>query len=388
MSLMSSSLSVLYVDDEPFLLDIGKIYLERSGICHVTVAESGSRALELMQREKFDAVISDYQMPEMDGLELLTVVRRDYGNIPFIIFTGRGREEVFINAVKDGVDFYVQKGGDPGVQFAELIHKVIHAVAGRRAENFIENEDESYSILLEELKEPAFITGKSPNSTVIANKLFISLLGLKGREENDLRLPDIGINDYEHRLMLLASLQSGEDNYVDSRVVKSDNSALKLRFRVRRIAFRGDMALFVKAEEFPGEKKIPEPGSEPDDGDLLQIIENANSIIIKWTPGGIFTYFNSFAEKFFGYKKSEVLGKNLVGTIVSERDHSGKDLSSLIAQIARDPGSFTNNENENITKDGRTVLISWTNSGIFDRNGDLCGIVSVGNEITGKFRRE
>ncbi|WP_421909652.1 hypothetical protein [Methanolacinia petrolearia] len=80
-----------------------------------------------------------------------------------------------------------------------------------------------------------------------------------------------------------------------------------------------------------------------------------------------------------------MLGRNLVGTIVSARDNSGKDLGGLIAQIARDPGSFTNNENENITKDGRTVLISWTNSGIFDRTGELCGIVSVGNEITERF---
>ncbi len=387
MSLMSPLL-VLYVDDEPSLLDIGKIYLERSGICNVTVAESGFTALELLKEEKFDAIISDYQMPDMDGLELLIAVRRDYGNIPFIIFTGRGREEVFIEAVKSGVDFYVQKGGDPGVQFAELIHKVVHAVAGRKAENFIENEDETYRILLEELKEPTFITGKSPDSSVIANKTFLSLLGLKEAGENDLMLADIGIGDDEHRLMLVASLQPGDENYVDSGVVRSDGATLRLRFKIRRIAFRGDMALFIKAGEIPGEKNIMESGSGPGEDELSQIIENASSIIIKWTPDGILTYFNSFAEKFFGYEKSEVLGRNLVGTIVSARDNSGKDLGGLIAQIARDPGSFTNNENENITKDGRTVLISWTNSGIFDRTGELCGIVSVGNEITERFCKE
>ena len=125
---------VLYVDDESDLLEIGRIYLEESGDFSVATIESATAALALMKNERFDAVISDYQMPGMDGIELLKRVRRESGDIPFIIFTGRGREEIVIEALNSGADFYMQKGGDPTSQFAELRHKVLSAVGRQQAE--------------------------------------------------------------------------------------------------------------------------------------------------------------------------------------------------------------------------------------------------------------
>jgi PAS domain S-box-containing protein len=126
--------TLLYIDDEPGLLEIGRIYLENTGDFSVTTALSGRAGLEQLTQHDFDAIVADYQMPEMDGIELLKNVRQSFGNIPFILFTGRGREEVVIEAINNGVDFYLQKGGDPTAQFAELAHKVRQAVGRRRAE--------------------------------------------------------------------------------------------------------------------------------------------------------------------------------------------------------------------------------------------------------------
>ena len=66
-----------------------------------------------MARSHYDAVISDYQMPDVDGLQYLKKVRGTDKDLPFVLFTGRGREEVVIEAYNSGVSFYVQKGGDP-----------------------------------------------------------------------------------------------------------------------------------------------------------------------------------------------------------------------------------------------------------------------------------
>lgn len=96
---------------------------------------SGEKALEILEKRQFDAVISDYQMPGMDGIELLKAVRSRYENMPYNLFTGRGREEVVIEAINNGVDFYIQKGGDPKSQFAELAHKIQQAVIRRRVQN-------------------------------------------------------------------------------------------------------------------------------------------------------------------------------------------------------------------------------------------------------------
>lgn len=118
--------SVLLVDDEQIILDIGKLFLEQSGGLSVRTAISVNDALQLMKNETFDAIVSDYQMPKMNGLEFLLYIRKR-SDVPFIIFTGRGREEIVIEAMNNGANFYVQKGGDPRAQFAELAHKIKRA---------------------------------------------------------------------------------------------------------------------------------------------------------------------------------------------------------------------------------------------------------------------
>jgi len=131
---MTDGLRVLYVDDEPDLLAIAKIYLERSGEFSVETFDSAQRVMDSSAIPSYDAIISDYQMPEMDGIEFLKEVRKQYGDIPFLLFTGRGREEVVIDAINNGADFYIQKGGDPKAQFAELAHKLRQAITRKRAQ--------------------------------------------------------------------------------------------------------------------------------------------------------------------------------------------------------------------------------------------------------------
>jgi PAS domain S-box-containing protein len=125
---------VLYVDDEPQLLEIGKIFLERGGQFAVETISSATAALSLLNTSQYDAVVADYQMPEMDGIELLKKVRTSGNHVPFILFTGRGREEVVIQALNEGADFYLQKGGDPTPQYAELSHKIRQAIQKRLAD--------------------------------------------------------------------------------------------------------------------------------------------------------------------------------------------------------------------------------------------------------------
>ena len=125
--------TVLYVDDEPVLLDLARLFLEKSPDFCVKTHTSAQEALDSPLITSCDVIVSDYQMPEMDGIAFLKAVRERYDDIPFILFTGRGREEVVIEAINNGVDFYLQKGGDPKSQFAELSHKIRMAVERKRA---------------------------------------------------------------------------------------------------------------------------------------------------------------------------------------------------------------------------------------------------------------
>ncbi len=135
---------ILYVDDEPGLLDLGVSFLELESDFHVDSALSAEDALQTLPIPSYDAIVSDYQMADLDGIGFLKKVRERYGRIPFILFTGRGREEVVIEAINASVDFYLQKGGDTNAQFAELAHKIRHAIRRRRAELEKDQSEEKF----------------------------------------------------------------------------------------------------------------------------------------------------------------------------------------------------------------------------------------------------
>lgn len=118
------------------------------------------------------------------------------------------------------------------------------------------------------------------------------------------------------------------------------------------------------------------------------LVESANSVIMRWRPDGSITFFNVFAQSFFGYSETDIIGKNILGTIVPEHEALGRDLSSLAANIVSNPEAYAQNENENIRKNGDRVWISWTNKPIMDEQGRIMEILSVGNDITARKRSE
>jgi len=123
-------LSVLYVDDEPFLLNVCKLYLERRPDISVSIASSVENALKLIDTTPYDVILSDYQMPGMDGIGFLKILREKQCPVPFILFTGRGREDIMTDAIGSGAIFYLQKSGNSRSRFTEL-ENIIPEACGR-----------------------------------------------------------------------------------------------------------------------------------------------------------------------------------------------------------------------------------------------------------------
>ncbi len=144
---------VLYVDDEPALLENGKVFLEKGGAFTVDTVLSGRQAMEHLKTGHYDAIVSDYQMPEMDGIAFLKQLKASGNTTPFIIFTGRGREVVVIEAFNECADFYLQKGGEPESQFAELSNKIRYAVTRKRAEDALRESEERYRSVVNDQTE-------------------------------------------------------------------------------------------------------------------------------------------------------------------------------------------------------------------------------------------
>ncbi|KQC05629.1 MAG: hypothetical protein APR55_05635, partial [Methanolinea sp. SDB] len=172
---------VLCVDDEPAILEITRLFLEKNGDFMIDCCLSAGEALDTIARASYDAIVSDYQMPEMDGIEFLKALRASGNNVPFIIFTGKGREDVVIEALNEGADFYIQKGGDPAPQFTELAHKIRQAIVRRQTELSLIESEKRLADIINFLPDATFAIDKS--GTIIAwNRAIEEMTGISASE--------------------------------------------------------------------------------------------------------------------------------------------------------------------------------------------------------------
>ena len=119
-----------------------------------------------------------------------------------------------------------------------------------------------------------------------------------------------------------------------------------------------------------------------------ELIELANSIIVRWKPDGEITFLNEFGQKFFGYAAGQIVGRQVVGTIVPETESTGRNLHPLMDQIRADPKAFEQNVNENVRRNGERVWIAWTNKAILDEQGQVREVLSIGTDITERKQAE
>jgi CheY-like chemotaxis protein len=125
-------MKVLIVDDDPLFLELSKTFLEVFYDIISDTVESAAEALEKLEEESYDVVIADYDMPFMDGITFLRIIRNKRIDIPFILFTVIEEKEIMRRAIENGAHSFVQKTGDPKAQYLEL-SKRIWQIANSRA---------------------------------------------------------------------------------------------------------------------------------------------------------------------------------------------------------------------------------------------------------------
>jgi PAS domain S-box-containing protein len=176
-------ISVLFVDDEPVQLAIGKTFLERTGNFSVDTLGSAQEALASDHLLQYDAIVSDYLMPGTDGITLLQQIRSAGNPVPFILFTGKGREETAIQALNGGADFYVRKSVNADAQFAELGLRIQVAVQRQRDKLAIQAgakalraSEERYRSLADSAEDFIYILDKD-DRVIFVNRYGLEMLG-------------------------------------------------------------------------------------------------------------------------------------------------------------------------------------------------------------------
>jgi PAS domain S-box-containing protein len=118
------------------------------------------------------------------------------------------------------------------------------------------------------------------------------------------------------------------------------------------------------------------------------LVENANCIIFQMDTQGKVTFFNRFAQEFFGYSEAEILGRSVVGTIAPATESTGRNLEIMIQDLVKHPERYKDNENENIRRNGELVWVTWTNRAVYDDQNRLSEILCIGIDRTEQKKAE
>ena len=218
---------------------------------------------------------------------------------------------------------------------------------------------------------------------------------------NDAAVASYGYSREEFGKMTLMDLIAGEETPLLSEDVvaveeraeyagfwrhrKKDGTIIDVELMAHPLSFRGVAAELLLAEDIT-ERKRSEQALLASEMKYRELVENANSIILRLTPEGAITFINEFGLKFFGYTEEELLGRHAVGSIVPPDASDGSDLRPMIEQLCRNPELFEHNTNENMRRDGERVWVDWNNRAILDDRGHVVEIFSVGSDITERRR--
>jgi PAS domain S-box-containing protein len=223
--------SVLFVDDEEILLELDKIYIEKTEEFSVDTAKSAFEALKKITEKSYDAIISDYDMPEMDGIGFLKEVRSRHGSLPFLLFTGKGREEVVIEALDNGVDYYIQKGNDVQGMYAELSHKIKRAIERRRIKDDLERSRQQMNDIINFLPDATFVRDLRGNviswNHAMEKMTGISSDAILGKGDREYSLPF-----YKEKCALLADIVLENNPAIHSRFKYFERIGDKIRSEV------------------------------------------------------------------------------------------------------------------------------------------------------------
>jgi len=298
---------VLHVDDDAGLLKLVKRVLQIEGSFQVETALSVQEAFEKMKEEKFDVIVSDYLMPEKDGLAFLKELREKGENVPFIIFTGKGREEVAKEALNLGADQYLSKMGDPEMVYCELAHSITKAVEVREAEEALRGSEEKFRAISESAGD-ATISIDTQGRIVFWNRVAETIFGYSANEmigrPMTLVIPVRFRDNYQRKTAAWLSSQPPALGKTFEMVgLKKDGNEFPLEASFSRWKMKGKTFLTIVTRDITRQKQAWEAlkRAEEEAKNTLSLLSatlesTADGILVVNTEGKITIFNRKFVE--------------------------------------------------------------------------------------------
>jgi PAS domain S-box-containing protein len=416
--------SILYVDDEPTLLELARLFLEKTGDFRVDTVISAKEALDILAKTSYDCIISDYQMPVMDGIVFLKTFRSKGNVAPFIIFTGKGREEVVIEALNNGADFYLQKGGDPKSQFAELAHKVRQAIQIRIAQKTMQDLvqgapipefviDSNHRVVFwnKALEEYSGIAASDVVGTTNHWKAFYpsqrpcladllvdeNVDGIArwyaGKQPQSLVMKNNFVaNDYFPAMrggtwlyFTAAPLRDPSGKITGAIETLQDVTSIRKKEEELEAAYEQMNAAFQQAKASESLLDIKNKMLEASEQRYRNIVEDQTEFISRFLPDGTHVFVNEAYCRYFNKTRDELIGKKFIPPVPAEDQHFVK---KHFASLTKDhPTDIITHRI--LLADGQVRWQRWSDRAIFDENRNVTEYQSVGRDVTDqKFSEE
>jgi PAS domain S-box-containing protein len=367
---------VLHVDDDAEFLAVAKQCLEEQGQFQVDTAMSAEKALEKLKNAEYDAVVVDYQMPGKNGLELLKRLRQEGSDIPFILLTCKGKEEIAIEALNSGVYQYIDKQGGAEATYEELKRSICNAVKRRRTERLLKESENRLRQITENMQDMLLLTDVNLIITY-ASASHKWILGYEPNEMTGKCIFDLVHPDDLPRVMEVAkkTLGDGSEVKMEVRIRHADGHYLLLGFTGKDLNDDNGQLIgtMLTSRDITESKKISEKAHFQ-----ARLLNAVGQAIIATDMNGTITYWNLAAEQLYGWTETEVLGRNIVDVTPAEtsREQAADILNRLIA------GEYWSGEFLAKRRDGTAFPAIVTDAPITNDRGEFIGIIGISTDIT------
>ncbi len=381
---MGEDIRVLHVDDQPEFSAMAAEFLHRVDDRIDIVAETDVAAgLDRLETEPIDCILSDYDMPTVDGLEFLERVRDQYGDLPFILFTGKGTEAVASDAVSAGATDYFQKKSGTD-EYQVLGHRIINAVEQYRAQRALEDNKERFRTLVERSTDAIFIVGDNGTFEYVTPSVE-HVLGYQAEELHGVNgFEGIHPEDTERVQTAFAQLISDPEGTasVEYRYRHANGEWVWIEARGRNL-LDDDLieGVVVYARDVTDRKRRAQRLERHE-----RILETLGDAVYALDDEGKIIDVNEQTVRMTGYDREDLLGSDISRVVSAEGVKAGnRVIRELLAADDQQVGTF---EGDLITADGDAVECSVRMTLLYSDDGDFVGSGGVARDITHERRHD
>ncbi|MGA6926206.1 MAG: PAS domain S-box protein [Desulfosarcina sp.] len=248
-------------------------------------------------------------------------------------------------------------------------------------EEALRDSENRYRSLFHDNHQVILLIAPSTGSIVDANQAACDYYGYSKNEITNLTITDINILSDDRIRDEMQMAQAAQRHHFFFQHRLADGRLRDVEVFSGPLSIGGRKLLYSIVHDIT-DRKAAEVALAASETKYRQLMETANSVIIRWDCRGVIRFINDFGLRFFGYASDELIGRDVMTIVPKVERSTGRDLDAAIKDVVVHPERYTYAVNENITKDGRTVWVAWTNKAVLDEGGAVRQILAIGNDVT------